>query len=76
MKISVSLSKEDVAFLDEYAKTLKMGSRSAVVQRAVRLLRASGLAPAYAEAWKEWEESGQGDAWESAVADGLGDRTR
>ena len=76
MKISVSLTEEDVAFLDEYAKTLQMSSRSAVVQRAVRLLRASGLAPAYADAWKEWEESGDAHVWESVVADGLGDRRK
>ena len=76
MKLSVSLSDEDVAFLDEYAKALKMSSRSAVVQRAIRLLRASGLAPAYADAWKEWEESGEADTWESAVADGLGERSK
>jgi len=76
MKLSVSLSEEDVAFLDEYAEALKMSSRSAVVQRAVRLLRASGLAPAYADAWKEWEESGEAATWESAAADGLGERSK
>ena len=76
MKLSVSLSEEDVAFLDEYAEALKMSSRSAVVQRAVRLLRASGLATAYADAWKEWEETTEADAWESAVGDGLGDRSK
>jgi Arc/MetJ-type ribon-helix-helix transcriptional regulator len=76
MKISVSLPDEDVAFLDEYAKALKMSSRSAVVQRAVRLLKASGLAPAYADAWKEWAESGEAEEWESVAADGLGDRSK
>jgi Arc/MetJ-type ribon-helix-helix transcriptional regulator len=76
MKISVSLSDEDVAFLDEYAKALKMSSRSAVLQRAVRLLKASGLAPAYADAWKEWEESGEAAEWESVVGDGLGVRNK
>ena len=52
MKISVSLPTEDVEFLDDYAKSLGIGSRSAVVRRAVRLLRASGLGQAYAEAWE------------------------
>jgi len=55
MKISVSLSDEDIEFLDEYAKSLGVRSRSAVIQRAVRLLRVTGLGPAYAEAWEEWE---------------------
>ena len=71
MKISVSLPDEDIDFLDEYALTLGVRSRSAVIQRAVRLLRAAELAPAYAEAWEEWEASGDADLWDSAVADGI-----
>jgi Arc/MetJ-type ribon-helix-helix transcriptional regulator len=71
VKISVSLPDEDVAFLDEYAKSLGVASRSAVVQRAVRLLRATELGPAYAEAWAEWESEGAADAWDATVGDGL-----
>ncbi len=71
MKISVSLPDEDVDFLDEYAKSLGVRSRSAVIQRAVRLLRATELAPAYAEAWEEWEASGDAEVWDSAVGDGI-----
>ncbi len=72
MKISVSLPDEDVDFLDEYARNLGIRSRSAVIQRAVRLLRAAELGPAYAEAWEEWETSGDADVWDSVVGDGLG----
>ena len=71
MKISVSLPDEDIEFLDEYARNLGIRSRSAVIQRAVRLLRSAGLGPAYAEAWEEWEASGDADAWDSAVGDGI-----
>jgi Arc/MetJ-type ribon-helix-helix transcriptional regulator len=71
VKISVSLPDEDIEFLDEYARRLGVRSRSAVIQRAVRLLRAAELAPAYAEAWEEWEASGDADLWDSAVADGI-----
>ena len=71
MKLSVSLPEEDVEFLDEYARTVGAGSRSAVVQRAVRLLRATELGPAYADAWEEWEASGDADLWESVTSDGL-----
>ena len=71
MKISVSLPHEDVDFLDEYAKSLGVRSRSAVIQRAVRLLRATELGPAYAEAWEDWEASGDAEVWDSAVADGV-----
>lgn len=72
MKLSVSLPDEDVEYLDEYARTQGYGSRSAVVHKAVRLLRASELGSDYADAWKEWDESGDARSWETAVADGLG----
>lgn len=71
MKVSVSLPEEDVQFLDRYAKKEGYESRSAVVQKAVRLLRASGLGGAYEEAWREWAASGEGELWESTSADGL-----
>ncbi|HEX9855067.1 MAG TPA: ribbon-helix-helix domain-containing protein [Acidimicrobiia bacterium] len=71
MKLSVSLPDEDVEFLDQYAQAQGYESRSAVVRKAVRLLRASGLGADYAEAWKEWSESGDAEAWDAAVGDGL-----
>ncbi len=71
MKISVSLPHEDIDFLDEYAKSQGVRSRSAVIQRAVRLLRASELGPAYAEAWENWETGGDAEVWDSSVADGV-----
>ena len=70
MKLSVSLPDEDVKFLDEYAQQMGVESRSAVVLRAVRLLQASELGPAYEAAWEEWAAGGA-DAWDSTVADGL-----
>ena len=71
MKISVSLPVADVDFLDEYARRPGVRSRSAVIQRAVRLLRATALGPAYAEAWDECQSSGDADAWDTAIADGV-----
>lgn len=71
MKLSVSLPAEDVEFLDEYAKSKGYESRSAVVHRAVRLLRSSELDDEYADAWAEWSESGDARVWEIAAADGL-----
>lgn len=73
MKISVSLPEDDVAFLDDYASDHQMGSRSAVVQRAVELLRASELGPAYADAWATWQAE-DGPLWEATAADGLSQR--
>jgi Arc/MetJ-type ribon-helix-helix transcriptional regulator len=69
MKVSVSLPDEDVAFLDDYARS-RGDSRSAALHRAVRLLRERGLGAEYAAAWEEWHEVG-GSAWEQTIADGL-----
>ena len=71
MKLSVSLPNEDVEFLDQYAETQGYDSRSAVVHRAVRLLRSTELGDAYADAWSEWSNSGEAGVWDVAVGDGL-----
>ncbi len=71
MKISVSLPEEDVRFLDEYATERGIDSRSAVVHKAVRLLKASGLGEAYERAWQEWGDGDDAELWESTAADGL-----
>lgn len=71
MKVSVSLPDEDVEFLDSYAVARQFSSRSAVLQRAIRLLRASELGAAYEEAWDDWAASEDDVLWESAVKDGL-----
>jgi Arc/MetJ-type ribon-helix-helix transcriptional regulator len=71
MKVSVSLPEEDVEFLDAYADSQGITSRSAVLHKAVRLLRASGLGGAYEEAWKEWAAAGESDLWNVTVDDGL-----
>jgi Arc/MetJ-type ribon-helix-helix transcriptional regulator len=71
MKVSVSLPGEDVEFLDDYAKKQGYESRSAVVHKAVRLLRATELGAAYEGAWREWTESGEAGIWESSTSDGI-----
>lgn len=67
----MSLPDEDVEYLDAYAQTQGLDSRSAAVQRAVRLLRASELGAAYEDAWTDWAKSEDAELWESATADGL-----
>lgn len=71
MKVSVSLPQEDVAFLDAYATAQGISSRSATVHKAVRLLRASELGPDYQDAWREWTQNDDDQAWEIALSDGL-----
>lgn len=71
MKVSISLPGEDVEYLDEYAREQGYESRSAVVHKAVRLLRAAELGAEYESAWEEWAASSEADAWEATTADGL-----
>lgn len=76
MKLSVSLSDEDVATLDRYMAAEGVASRSAAIQRAIRMLRDRNLEHAYEAAWDEWESSGDAAAWEVTTADGLDDAAR
>ena len=71
MKLSVSLPAEDVEFLDTFTKEQGMRSRSSAMHTAIVMLRTARLGPAYAEAFAEWDESGDARAWEAVVADGL-----
>lgn len=71
MKLSVSLPDEDVQFLDAYAETQGLPSRSAVLHKAVRLLRGTELASDYEQAFAEWEESGDNSIWDRTASDGL-----
>jgi Arc/MetJ-type ribon-helix-helix transcriptional regulator len=71
MKVSLSIPNVDVEFLDDYAHEHGIESRSAAVQRAIGLLRASELGDAYELAWKEWDESGEAEVWEPTAADAL-----
>ena len=68
MKVSVSLTPDDVEFLDAYASEAGLPSRSAALHKAVSLLRALELSEDYQDAWAG---SGEGDLWEPTSADGL-----
>lgn len=71
MKVSVSLPDEDVEFLDSYAQAQGLRSRSAVLHKAVRLLRGAELAPAYEDAFASWEESEDAADWDITASDNL-----
>jgi metal-responsive CopG/Arc/MetJ family transcriptional regulator len=71
MKVSVSIPNADVEFLDSYAHEHGIESRSAAIQRAIQVLRASELGDAYELAWEEWEQSGEAELWEPTTADAL-----
>ena len=76
MKLSVSLPDDDVALIDEYARSAGLPGRSAVIQHALRLLRQADLEQDYAMAWEEWESSGEQSVWDAVVADGVTDAPR
>jgi len=76
VKLSVSLSDEDVAVLDRYADAAGLSSRSAAIQRAIRMLGDPELDDAYATAWEEWEASGDAADWETTLSDGIADAAR
>ena len=71
MKVSVSIPEGDVAFLDDYAKSHSLASRSAALQRAIRLLRANELSRHYAAAFAEWAGDADNSMWDATAADGL-----
>lgn len=71
MKVSVSLPDEDVEFLDSYAQTQGLASRSAVLHKAVRLLRGTELIPAYEDAFASWEESEDAADWDVTTGDNI-----
>ncbi len=76
MKLSISVRDEDVEIIDRYAQQHGLPSRSAVVHKAISLLRHPTLEEDYAASWQEWEESGEAAIWDDAVGDGLGDASR
>jgi Arc/MetJ-type ribon-helix-helix transcriptional regulator len=76
VKLSVSLSEEDVRVLDAYVKQTGLPSRSAAVQRAIRMLRYPALENDYGNAWAEWSTAGEEELWEKVTDDGLGDAAR
>jgi Arc/MetJ-type ribon-helix-helix transcriptional regulator len=76
MKLSVSLPEDDVAFVDEYARRRGSASRSSVLHRAIELLRMAELEDSYASAWDEWEQTGQGERWDTTTGDGIADAAR
>lgn len=76
MKISISLPDEDVAILDDFARTTGLRSRSAALHHAVGMLRLPELERDYETAWDEWAASGDHAEWDTTAADGVADAAR
>ena len=65
MKLSISIPDEESAFVDQCVEDGLYPSRSAVVLRALRLLKSADLGAMYAEAFAEWEASADAVAWDA-----------
>lgn len=73
MKLSVSLTEDDLIALDRFVEQAGLGSRSAGIQQAIRRLGDADLEDAYAAAWQEWDASGDAELWDVTSGDGLTD---
>jgi Arc/MetJ-type ribon-helix-helix transcriptional regulator len=70
-KISATLPRRDLAFLNEYIEQHGV-SRSGALHEAVRALREKSLMSAYLAADDEWfADEETASAWDRAVADGI-----
>jgi len=65
MKLSVSLPDDECLFLDKCVEDGLYPSRSAVLLRALRLLKSADLGKMYAEAFDEWNVSIEGKEWDA-----------
>jgi metal-responsive CopG/Arc/MetJ family transcriptional regulator len=74
VKLSISLSDEDVAELDAYIKNAGLPSRSAGLRRAIQMLRHPTLEEDYRNAWIEG--SADQAVWDQSVGDGFDDAPR
>jgi len=68
MKLSVSIPDEDFDFLDRCVDEGGYASRSAVIARALRLLRSADLGKMYDEAFAEWQAGADSADWDSLDA--------
>ena len=64
MKLSISIPEEECEFLDQCVEDGLYTSRSAVVLRALRLLKNADLGAMYGEAFAEWQASAEAADWD------------
>ncbi|GEA81584.1 antitoxin [Cellulomonas uda] len=70
-KFSASLPTGELVYLEQYAQLHGLASRSAALHAAVRALREQELASEYAQAYAEWDDSGEAAAWDGVASDGI-----
>ena len=70
MKLTINLPAEEIDYLDRYACSRGIESRSAAIRDAIRELRAQELVDDYASAWMEADEQ-DGRVWDQLSGDGV-----
>jgi Arc/MetJ-type ribon-helix-helix transcriptional regulator len=70
-KLSVSVNSQLAQFIKLYQEAHSVPTKSEVVERALELLQKNELRQQYAEAYKEWAESGEAELWDVTAGDGL-----
>ncbi|MFZ2526303.1 MAG: ribbon-helix-helix domain-containing protein [Rhodococcus sp. (in: high G+C Gram-positive bacteria)] len=65
-RFTISLPDEDARFLDAYVRERGLGSRSAGIRAAIRMLGAAGLERDYAMAFGDGDTE---DDWDVTTAD-------
>jgi len=70
-KLSVSVDSQLAQFIERYQEAHGVPTKSEVVERALELLQKNELRQQYAEAYKEWAESGEAELWDVTAGDGL-----
>ena len=75
-KLSVSVPSQLAQFIERYQAAHGVPTKSEVVERALVLLQKSELKQQYAQAYKEWAESGEAEVWDATVGDGLDEPSR
>lgn len=73
MKLSVSVTAKDVELLDEFVEQERLASRSAGVQRAIRMLGTRELEREYDDAFAEWDASADKAFWDQSSGAGIAD---
>ena len=68
-KISISLPKETMQFVERYRKQHKLRSRSDVFAKAVKALRENNLEQDYRDSYRDHAEEMKD--WDVTVGDGL-----
>lgn len=71
MKLSISLPDPQIDFLDHYQQSHRLGSRSEVLQVALKLLQERALEEEYRAAGEEWKASEDAALWDAVSGDGL-----